>query len=227
MKPLYFVPILVVLCMVPIGFTSAQTDTIPSWVKGIAGFWAEDNMSDAEFIDAIEFLIDNGIITVNQQEENNQHVQDLESSMDAKDARIQELEAENQRLRHELQSSSMPDIAHPGETTNVKKTLNLELGEGSYFYNIDSNTTHIEITVHNNKYRETSLEIHAVLFDGRSYMGASIQQAVPPYGETTTLSWKFDSPRFVEGETIHINLYVNDKRSFDSLETTSHTITIT
>jgi len=61
------VPALAVLCLVPIGFISAQTDTIPPWVKGIAGFWADDKISDEEFIDAIEFLIDNGIIRANQQ----------------------------------------------------------------------------------------------------------------------------------------------------------------
>lgn len=92
MKVLYFVPILAVLCLVPIGFTSAQTDTIPSWVKGIAGFWVDGGISDAEFVNAIEFLIDGGIIQTD---------------------RIGELEEENERLRQELQSSLSAQLQTP------------------------------------------------------------------------------------------------------------------
>ena len=40
-----------------------QTDVeIPSWVKGIANFWVEDKIDDGEFAEALEFLIDNDII---------------------------------------------------------------------------------------------------------------------------------------------------------------------
>ena len=39
-------------------------DSIPAWVKGVAGFWVDGNITDAEFVEAIEFLIDSGIIQV-------------------------------------------------------------------------------------------------------------------------------------------------------------------
>jgi phosphonate transport system substrate-binding protein len=43
---------------------SAQSDTIPEWIKNTAGFWARGEISDIEFINAMEFLIGSGIIQV-------------------------------------------------------------------------------------------------------------------------------------------------------------------
>lgn len=42
----------------------AQSDLLPSWMKNTAGFWSEDQISDAEFISFIQFLIDEKIISV-------------------------------------------------------------------------------------------------------------------------------------------------------------------
>ncbi len=38
---------------------------VPTWVKNTAGWWAEDKISEVEFVNAIEFLIKHGIINVN------------------------------------------------------------------------------------------------------------------------------------------------------------------
>ena len=41
----------------------AQEDTqIPSWVKNISGWWADDQISEKEFLTAIEYMINNNII---------------------------------------------------------------------------------------------------------------------------------------------------------------------
>ena len=37
---------------------------IPSWIKITAGFWVDDQISDEEFISALQFLIDKGILQV-------------------------------------------------------------------------------------------------------------------------------------------------------------------
>lgn len=37
---------------------------VPDWFRGVAGFWAEEKISTAEFLDSIEFLITEEIITV-------------------------------------------------------------------------------------------------------------------------------------------------------------------
>ena len=43
---------------------SAQEGDVPDWFKGVAGFWSEGKITNAEFIDSIEFLIDLGVIEV-------------------------------------------------------------------------------------------------------------------------------------------------------------------
>jgi len=43
---------------------SAQEDSIPSWIKNTAGFWADNQISDMEFMNAIEYLIGQEIIQI-------------------------------------------------------------------------------------------------------------------------------------------------------------------
>jgi len=38
--------------------------SIPDWVKNVAGFWCEDKIGDASFVEGIQYLIDSGIIIV-------------------------------------------------------------------------------------------------------------------------------------------------------------------
>ena len=43
----------------------AQEDTqVPSWVKNVAEWWADDQVSEKEFLAAIEYLINNKIISL-------------------------------------------------------------------------------------------------------------------------------------------------------------------
>ncbi len=44
--------------------TSADPELIPNWIKNTAGFWANDQISDSEFVTALEYLIDTGTIQV-------------------------------------------------------------------------------------------------------------------------------------------------------------------
>jgi len=53
---------LVLISGVFVIFPYAFADEIPAWVKGIANFWVEGNISDTEFGDAIVFLIEQDII---------------------------------------------------------------------------------------------------------------------------------------------------------------------
>lgn len=96
---------LIIIFSVGISFTavSAQSDyQIPSWVKGIAGFWAEDKITDSEFAEGLTFLIDNDIIKVPK-------IVELEN-------KIVQLENENNELRSKLSlptqicDESYPDV---------------------------------------------------------------------------------------------------------------------
>ena len=59
--------ILVMVAAFPLAVT-AQSDAIPSWIKNTAGWWAEDQISETEFVNSIEYLIDSGIIQVSSQQ---------------------------------------------------------------------------------------------------------------------------------------------------------------
>ncbi|MHB8547087.1 MAG: DUF192 domain-containing protein [Nitrosotalea sp.] len=39
---------------------------IPSWIKGNAKFWSDDSITDAQFIQEMQYLIDNGIVNIPQ-----------------------------------------------------------------------------------------------------------------------------------------------------------------
>ena len=44
---------------------NAFAENVPDWVKNTAGWWAEDAISETEFVNAIEFLVKENIIQVN------------------------------------------------------------------------------------------------------------------------------------------------------------------
>ena len=47
----------------------AQSEEIPKWVKEVAQFWVDGQISDSEFIEAIEFLVNTGIIKISESKE--------------------------------------------------------------------------------------------------------------------------------------------------------------
>ena len=48
----------------PTEVTTETSSEIPDWVKLNAGWWAEGAISDDEFVNGLQFLISNGIISV-------------------------------------------------------------------------------------------------------------------------------------------------------------------
>ena len=56
----------VLLVAVP-SLTYAQDEyEVPDWVKNTAGWWATDAISEKEFVNAIEFLVNEGVINVGE-----------------------------------------------------------------------------------------------------------------------------------------------------------------
>ena len=47
---------------------SAQSDAVPAWVKNTAGWWADDQISETEFVNSMEYLIDSGIIQLSSEQ---------------------------------------------------------------------------------------------------------------------------------------------------------------
>lgn len=101
---------------------------MPSWIRGIAGFWVEDKLSDAEFVDAIEFLIESGIIQVEDP-----RVKELEAENERLIQKSDSLESENERLMQELGSLSLPEqttTPTPENTLNVGDKLTITIPDG-------------------------------------------------------------------------------------------------
>ena len=56
---------LLVLSVFVLVTPSAFAENVPEWVKNTAGWWADDKISEEEFVNAIEFLVKENIMLVN------------------------------------------------------------------------------------------------------------------------------------------------------------------
>lgn len=92
LTPIFALPFVLVLLLVVTPSYSASS-SIPAWIKGVANYWVEGNISDDEFGEAITFLIEQGILKVEMP-------QTADSS--ALNKKITELEAENKKLKNEI-----------------------------------------------------------------------------------------------------------------------------
>ena len=59
----FFISALFLAGILTIPSSSAQ-DVIPSWIKNNAGWWANDQITENEFLRGIEYLIKNDIIVI-------------------------------------------------------------------------------------------------------------------------------------------------------------------
>jgi len=92
-----------VIITIPVGTIYAQQIyNIPSWVKELASFWSEGKISDAEFGEAMTFLIDQRILKVPL-------IQSLQKQVKELEAKVLQLEAENDLLRSKLAETGIPD----------------------------------------------------------------------------------------------------------------------
>ena len=62
MKIFLIIPLVMLVLVMGAPFSQAQS--VPDWVKNTAGWWATDAISETEFVNAITFLVNVGIIQV-------------------------------------------------------------------------------------------------------------------------------------------------------------------
>lgn len=67
-KILFLLPILALMISLGLVSAHAQSEPIPKWIKNLALLWAEDEITDDDFITALEFLINQNIIKVDAQD---------------------------------------------------------------------------------------------------------------------------------------------------------------
>lgn len=105
-RKLILLSILIISLGVSIGTISAQSSSeIPSWVKNNAIWWGEGQISDSEFLSALQFLINNGHLKIADSSEDVTELEkELESSKNLKNKYQQglvELKSENNKLKAE------------------------------------------------------------------------------------------------------------------------------
>ena len=62
---IFLIPVMAVLVLFSAGSIHAQSEiNIPDWVKNTALWWAEGSLTDQDFVNALQYLITNGIITI-------------------------------------------------------------------------------------------------------------------------------------------------------------------
>ena len=65
MKKNYVLIFVLIITILGLGLTtnvSTENELVHHWVKNTAGWWADDKISETEFVNAIEFLVNEGII---------------------------------------------------------------------------------------------------------------------------------------------------------------------
>ncbi len=75
-------------------FAQSESGEIPSWIKGVANFWIEGGIDDAEFIEALEFLIDENVIKLGESIsiDNTMPEEPIQTSLIDEEKRLYELE---------------------------------------------------------------------------------------------------------------------------------------
>ena len=63
-----FTVFLLSVFLVPIFVISANAENVPDWVKNTAKWYGDGAISETEFLNAIKYLIENGIITIESTE---------------------------------------------------------------------------------------------------------------------------------------------------------------
>jgi len=62
-------------------FVSAEAGLLPSWIKIVAGFWADDQISDNEFIIALQYLVEESILVLPEAAERIEDTQDQKADI--------------------------------------------------------------------------------------------------------------------------------------------------
>jgi len=91
---------IIVLISVPSVTAQSESNIIPSWIKGVANFWIEGGIDDGEFIEALEFMIDNNVIKLGENVVVDNTMSEIEAEFEAK------LEEQSAKLRQERQNDS-------------------------------------------------------------------------------------------------------------------------
>jgi len=121
-----------------LSISAQQNYDIPAWVKGVAGFWAEDKISDQEFGEGLSFLIDNKIIRVPEMERLEDEVRELNSEVSRLEGELYSAgivaEYTEKDVDHKAREKLQSSLGRNSETKQiVPLSEKLESGEKTIF----------------------------------------------------------------------------------------------
>ncbi len=115
--------IIIVILVLGISFAiisnvSAQTHSIiPAWIKTAISFWVNDQISDEEFLHAIEYFVENEMIIVENKNNDNSIVQNLQTLQTELNEKIRQAHvlANNIEIQNALEDSNeiFSEISNP------------------------------------------------------------------------------------------------------------------
>jgi len=110
------------------------SSTIPSWIKIIAGAWYNDDINDNDFSNALEWMIQNNVIVLD-----NSQLQQI--SMVESEKKLYELEIENKvnkimALDNELKSISLDNTILLQKVTELEQKLEQKPKESKMIVNL-------------------------------------------------------------------------------------------
>lgn len=109
------VTVILIVSIIP---SYSSSYDIPSWVKGVANFWVQGNISDDEFGEAITFLIEQGILKVEMVNmAQNSELENKVNQLESENARLQTennyLKNQNSKLQIELNTIQQSSQSTP------------------------------------------------------------------------------------------------------------------
>ena len=124
MKIFLIIPLLMLVLVMGMPFSNAQG--VPDWVKNTAGWWASDAISETEFVNAIEFLVNEGII---QTESNSECVDDILKFFDDRERIVEVCKEHNSNITELIPYAAKNSFNSHGF---VGDEFSLEKPEGVY-----------------------------------------------------------------------------------------------
>ena len=71
----------------------AQQEEIPKWIQDVAGFWSNDSISDQEFVNAMEFLVEEGIMKIPSS--NTAQAEEITKTLEELEVRLEKVETQS------------------------------------------------------------------------------------------------------------------------------------
>lgn len=86
-----------------------STVTVPSWIQNIAGFWSSGDISDDEFVNAMTFLVEEGIMNI-PNVVSPVEAQTITSSLEDMNQRLEKIETQTSTGEVTVAPSSAPPL---------------------------------------------------------------------------------------------------------------------